>query len=43
MKSKPVEAFPEVETDIEAAITHYLTWRTDGREHVLDRYDETVG
>jgi hypothetical protein len=25
------------------AIAHYLTWRSDGRAHVLDKYDETIG
>lgn len=43
MNSKPVEALPEVEEDLEKAIAHYLTWRSDGRVHLLDRYDETVG
>lgn len=43
MNSKPVEALPEVEQDLENAIAHYLTWRSDGRAHVLDKYDETVG
>ncbi len=43
MNSKPVEALPEVEADLESAIAHYLTWRSDGRVHVLDKYDETVG
>jgi hypothetical protein len=43
MNSKPVEALPEVEEDLEKAIAHYLTWRSDGRVHVLDKYDETVG
>ena len=43
MNSKPVEALPEIEQDLEEAIAHYLTWRSDGRTHVLDKYDETVG
>lgn len=28
---------------MENAIAHYLTWRSDGRVHVLDKYDETIG
>jgi hypothetical protein len=28
---------------LENAIAHYLTWRSDGRAHVLDKYDETIG
>jgi len=43
MNSKPVEALPEVQQDLENAIAHYLTWRSDGRAHVVDKYDETVG
>lgn len=43
MNSKPVEALPEVEADLESAIAHYSTWRSDGRVHVLDKYDETIG
>jgi len=43
MNSKPVDALPEVEEDLENAIAHYLTWRSDGRIHLLDKYDETVG
>ncbi len=43
MNSKPVVALPEVYEDLENAISHYLTWRSDGRDHVLDRYDETIG
>lgn len=30
MNSKPVEALPEVQQDLENAIAHYLTWRSDG-------------
>jgi plasmid stabilization system protein ParE len=42
MNSKPVEALPEVAQDLEDAAAHYLTWRSDGRDHVLDKYDETI-
>ena len=42
MNSKPVEALPEVEADLEKAVAHYLTWPSVGRGHVLDQYDETV-
>lgn len=42
MNSKPVVALPEVYGDLENAISHYLTWRADGREHVLGSYDETI-
>ena len=43
MNSKPVVALPEVQQDLENAIEHYLTWRNDGRGHLLARYDETIG
>ncbi len=43
MKSVPIATLPEVETDLRAAIAHYETWRTDGRRHVLAKYEETVG
>lgn len=42
MNSKPVFALEEVESDLKSVIAHYHTWRTDEREHVLGRYDETV-
>ena len=42
MKSKPVFELPEVEADLEAAIAHYESWRLDGREHLLQKYDETI-
>lgn len=42
MNSKPVVALPEVAQDLEQAIAHYLTWRDDGREHLLSHYDETI-
>jgi len=43
MKSKPVFELPEVERDLEAAIAHYVSWRLDGREHFLQKYEETAG
>lgn len=43
MRSKPVFELPEVEADLEAAIAHYSSWRSDGRAHVLEKYDETIG
>lgn len=43
MKSLPVAALPEVEGDLRAAIAHYSTWRPDGKAHILQRYDETIG
>ncbi len=42
MNSKPVVALEEVVSDLEQAIAHYSTWRTDGKAHVLALYDETV-
>ena len=42
MNSKPVSALEEVETDLKVAIGHYLSWRSDGKEHVLSLYDDTV-
>jgi plasmid stabilization system protein ParE len=42
MNSKPVVALPHVESDLRAAIAHYSTWRSDGADHVLEKYDETV-
>ena len=42
MKSKPVFELPEVEADLEAAIAHYESWRLDGREHLLQKYDKTI-
>lgn len=43
MNSKPVFELPEVERDLEAAIAHYDSWQLDGREHLLQKYEETVG
>ncbi len=42
MNSKPVSALPEVESDLEQAIQHYLSWRPDGKEHLLTKYEETI-
>lgn len=42
MKSLPVVALPEVEGDLRAALQHYASWRSDGKEHILALYDETV-
>jgi plasmid stabilization system protein ParE len=43
MKSLPVWALPEVEGDLRAAIAHYSSWRSDGAEHVSQKYNETIG
>lgn len=42
MKSKPVFELPEVELDLELAIDHYCSWRSDGRSHIIEKYDETI-
>ncbi|MDR1283496.1 MAG: type II toxin-antitoxin system RelE/ParE family toxin [Opitutaceae bacterium] len=42
MKSKPVFALPEVQDDLEVAKSHYASWRADGSEHFLDKYEETI-
>lgn len=42
MKSKPVDALEEVIADLVAAAAHYQTWRSDGRAHILKKYDETI-
>jgi hypothetical protein len=42
VNSKPVEALPEVAADLIAAARHYQSWRSDGQEHLLQKYDETV-
>lgn len=42
MKSKPVFELPEVEADLERAIQHYCSWRSDGRDHILQKYEETT-
>lgn len=42
MRSLPVVALPEVERDLRMAMTHYESWRSDGAEHIRQKYDETV-
>jgi plasmid stabilization system protein ParE len=42
VKSLPAVALPEVEADLRAAISHYSSWRSDGEEHVLRKYNETI-
>ncbi|MEI6340121.1 MAG: hypothetical protein WCQ57_16325 [Verrucomicrobiota bacterium] len=42
MKSKPVFELPEVEAGLERAIQHYCSWRSDGRDHILQKYEETT-
>ena len=42
MKSKPVYALEAVAADLRAAGDHYASWRSDGREHLLGKYEETV-
>ena len=43
MRSLPVFALPEVETDLRAAMAHYSSWRSEGAEHIRQKYEETVG
>jgi plasmid stabilization system protein ParE len=43
VKNLPVVSLPEVETDLRAAMAHYASWRSDGAEHVRQKYDETAG
>ena len=42
MNSLPVWALPEVEGDLRIAIEHYSSWRSDGADHVLQKYNETT-
>jgi len=42
MNSKPVKALPAVARDLKAAVAHYESWRVDGGEYILQKYDETV-
>jgi hypothetical protein len=42
VKSKPVEALSVVAGDLKSAAQHYQSWRLDGEEHILQKYDETV-
>jgi plasmid stabilization system protein ParE len=43
VRSLPVDALPDVESDLRAAIAHYSSWRSDGEAHVLQMYEETIG
>jgi plasmid stabilization system protein ParE len=43
VKSLPVFALPEVESDLRAAMAHYASWRSDGAEHIREKYEETIG
>lgn len=43
MRSLPVLALPEVEADLRKAMEHYASWRSDGAEHIRQKYDETIG
>jgi len=42
MKSKPVFELPEVEADLERAIQHYCSWRSDGMDYILQKYEERL-
>ena len=42
MKSKPVDALSVVADDLAQAAAHYQSWRSDGAEHLLAKYEETV-
>ncbi|MBL9193910.1 MAG: hypothetical protein JNJ82_16270 [Opitutaceae bacterium] len=42
MNSLPVVALPEVEGDLRSGVLHYSSWRSDGEEHFLQMYEETV-
>ena len=42
MNSKPVIALPEVAEDLRAGKSHYASWRSDGAEHFLGNFLETV-
>lgn len=42
MRSFPVFALPEVEGDLREAMVHYSSWRSDGAEHIRQKYDETI-
>jgi len=42
VKSKPVDALSVVAGDLKSAAQHYQSWRSDGEEHILQKYDETV-
>jgi plasmid stabilization system protein ParE len=38
----PVFALPEVEGDLREAMAHYASWRSDGAEHIRQKYNETI-
>jgi hypothetical protein len=42
VNSKPVDALAVVAEDLNAAATHYQSWRSDGAEHIIGKYDETI-
>lgn len=42
MICKPVIALPEVAEDLRAGKSHYASWRTDGAEHFLGKFLDTV-
>ena len=42
MNSKPVFSLPEVEAGLREAMKHYDSWHPRGREHFLQKYDDTV-
>jgi len=42
VRSKPVDALSVVADDLTAAAAHYESWRLGGREHILQKYHETV-
>jgi plasmid stabilization system protein ParE len=42
VKSLPVFALPEVESDLRAAMAHYGSWRTDGADLIRQKYDDTI-
>jgi hypothetical protein len=37
-----VAALSVVVSDLKTAASHYASWRTDGHEHILDKYEETI-
>ena len=42
MRSLPVFALAEVESDLRAAMAHYSSWRPDGAENIRRKYNETT-
>ena len=42
MNSKRVDALAVVAEDLRQAAAHYKSWRSDGAEQILRKYDETV-